>query len=212
MNEVTITVLNKDVERTSQKKVLPEVFAVKSNGFLIAQSAKKYLSNQRKAGATTKTRSFVNGSGVKIWKQKGTGRARHGDRQAPIFVGGGVSHGPTGEQNYHLKINKKANRKAVCALLSEKLKAKKLFLIGDLEFNKTKQAAGFIWKVKEKFDQKGSIFLVQSKEAQIKQVFGNISGVEMLDANNINAYDLLRAPFVLMTKDALVSIEKGAEK
>ncbi len=89
------------------KVTLPsEIFAAKINNQLMAQAVRVFLANQRKARAKTKTRGKVEGSGKKIWAQKGTGRARHGDRYAPIFVGGGISHGPTGKENFKLKMRK----------------------------------------------------------------------------------------------------------
>lgn len=195
-------------EKVSERKADPEIFGVSAGSFLVAQTAKKYLSNQRMAGAKTKTRSDVIGSGAKIWRQKGTGRARHGDRKANLFVGGGVSHGPTGAQNFKQRLNQKMTEKAIFSSLSDKLREKKLFLLPEFELKNTKQAAVFLAKAKEKLGVKKQSSLLQFKEPQTRRFFGNIKDLTILEASCLNTYDLLNSPFIFMTKKALEEVEK----
>jgi len=173
---------------------------------LLSQAVRKVLSNQRKSGAKAKTRSEVTGSGIKIWKQKGTGRARHGDRQAPIFVGGGKAHGPTGTQNYHLDLPKKMRQKAVLGALSAKLEEKKAFLLGDLQIAKTKEAFTFVEKVREKFALKGKILFICSRGEEGKRYFRNLRGITVLNSQMLNTYQLLASEAILLTGEALKEI------
>lgn len=208
MSNQTIPVLSLEGEKVSERKADEKIFAVSAGSFLISQAAKKYLSNQRMARAKTKTRSDVIGSGAKIWRQKGTGRARHGDRKANLFVGGGVSHGPTGTQNFKQRLNQKMTEKAIFSLLSDKLKEKKLFLLPEFELKNTRQAAAFLKKAKEKLGVRKQLSLVQFKEPQIKRFFGNIKDLTILEASCLSVYDLLNSPFILMTTGALGEVEK----
>jgi len=109
-----------------------EIFEVKINEPLMAQAVRVHLANQRRAKPKVKNRSEIRGSRRKIWRQKGTGRARHGDRYAPIFVGGGRAHGPTGQENHQLKLTKKMKRRALFAALSLKLKQGEVVAVKDL--------------------------------------------------------------------------------
>ena len=119
MKNLKIAVINAQGEVVGETKLALRLGETSGAVALVAQTARAFLANQRKARAHAKTRAEVVGSGAKIWRQKGTGRARHGDRQAPIFVGGGVAHGPTGAQNYRQKISQKMGRRAVLAVLAQ---------------------------------------------------------------------------------------------
>ena len=135
--------------KVGQINLPSEIFGAKINEPLMAQAVQAYLSNQRKAKAKAKHRGEVTGSRRKIWRQKGTGRARHGDRYAPIFVGGGVAHGPTGEENYSLKLTRKMRRVALISALSAKWKEQKILFVenlGTIE-PKTKKAAQLLVKL-----------------------------------------------------------------
>ena len=112
-------------KKTSTTSVKKKFFEAKINSSLMAQAIRVYLSNQRQAPAKTKSRGEVKVTKKKVWRQKGTGRARHGSRNAPIFVGGGKAHGPSGTQNYKLKMSKKMKKASLFSALSEQFKAKK---------------------------------------------------------------------------------------
>lgn len=184
---------------------------LESEPILIAQMARAFLANQRKARAKTKTRTEVEGSKSKIYRQKGTGRARHGDRQAPIFVGGGVAHGPTGGQNYHQKVNKKASRKAILSLLADKISQKQLFLLDKFDFKKTKEVAIMINKIKE--DQKTKkVGIVYSKDKELLRLSRNIEDVQLTSASSLSSYFLLKTDTLLLTNSALEEIENLNKK
>ena len=114
-----------DGKKAGKIEVPKAVFGAKVNEILLAQYRRVFLNNQRRAKPKSKTRGEVTGSGKKIWRQKGTGRARHGDRYANIFVGGGVAHGPTGKENYSLKLTRKMRQSALSSALSQKQASQK---------------------------------------------------------------------------------------
>src|SRR3989337_4248642 len=121
----TINIKGTDAEKT----VLPkDVFEKKVKPVILAQAVRVWLSNQRAANAKTKTRTEVSKTTAKMYKQKGTGRARHGSYSAPIFVGGGVAHGPTGGENWKLKLPAKMTKKALLGALSIRAREKKLIV------------------------------------------------------------------------------------
>lgn len=203
-----ISVINKEGESIAEKTAPAEIFGADSNPSLLTQAVRAFLSNQRHARGQVKTRSGVTGSTVKIYKQKGTGRARHGDRQAPIFVGGGVSHGPTGLQNYKKEFNQKMGRKAIFAAFSQMLKAKKLYILADLKVSKTKEASLMMETYKEKFSLGGRIALVCEKDEELKRYFRNIENLTIIDSGSLNAYLLLRQDSVLLTEKAYEEVLK----
>jgi len=123
-----------------------EIFGKEVSEKLLAQAVRVYLANKRQAPAKTKSRGEIKTSKRKIWRQKGTGRARHGSRNAPIFVKGGVAHGPRGNQNFSLKMPKKMKRAALLGALTNKADDKKIFVIEDFTKikPKTKEAQKLI--------------------------------------------------------------------
>lgn len=208
MKTLKISVLNQEGE-VSGKKVLPaQVFTVKASPALISQAVKGFLANQRRSRAKTKTRAEVVGSGAKIWRQKGTGRARHGDRQAPIFVGGGMAHGPTGEQNYKQKLNRKMARKVIFSILGEKLRENKLFFLDNIVFKKTKDAGLFLQKVRKTLDTKDKISFLLAENEDLKRYLKNLEGVFVLGVKSLNPYFLLRTDFLFLTRQAEEELEK----
>lgn len=209
-----IPVLNNKAEILEEMTVEPRIFGEKPNDSLVAQSVRVYLSNQRKARAKTKTRTMVTGSGFKIWKQKGTGHARHGDRKAPIFVGGGVSHGPTGSQNYRLKFNRKMAQKALAVVLSDKMKNKKVFFVKEFDFKKTKEANNFINEAKENLKLKGSTGILFSPKEKIGRIFRNIPGVIIINTSSLFTYSFLSANSLFITQMAYEDLKNrfGVEK
>lgn len=194
--------------------VLPrEVFAAKINSALMAQAVRVYLANQRQATAKTKTRGEVRGSGKKIWRQKGTGRARHGDRYAPIFVSGGVAHGPRGNQNYHLKLSKKMRQAALRSALTAKLKEKEVVLIDGLKKiePKTKSAKEALVKVlKDNLDPKKDCLLVlPEKWEKTIRAFRNLPFVDISLVTNLNTYTVLNHDYLVFAPEAITKLAEG---
>jgi len=177
----------------------------KDNPKLIAQAIKTYLSNQRCAYAKTKDRGDVNGSTRKIWRQKGTGRARHGDIRAPIFVGGGVAHSPTGEGNWKKKMSKKMRSKAMMVALGERLREGRIIVVQGLEEikPKTKLANQFIQNLKtnsEVAKKARQLVLITNKgNSMLKRAFSNLrsKGINICLIDSLN-------PYIVLENDLLI--------
>jgi len=198
--------------RKSGKINLPkEIFGAPINKQLMAQVVRVYLSNQRQSTAKTKTRAEIKGSRIKIWRQKGTGRARHGDRYAPIFVGGGRAHGPTGEENYKLKMSKKMKQKALFSALTNKLKDKGIIAIKGLAKiePKTKKMAELIAKLplkkKEKKARLKILLILPEILENVIRAGRNLAGLDLSQASQLNTYQVLG-------HDQLVLMEESIEK
>lgn len=180
---------------------LPEsVFGQKINSRLLAQAVRVFLANQRKAHAKTKSRGEVAKSTRKIYKQKGTGGARHGALSAPIFVGGGIAHGPRGIENYSLNLSRVLCRKALFSALSARVQEKSL-LVADLEKvePKTKSMA----RVLRKIIPEGSLTIVYSGKNELKRAARNIEDVHLVRANQLSAYHVLVGKNMLITPGAI---------
>lgn len=191
-----------------------EIFAAKINEPLMAQAVRVYLSNQRKAGAKTKTRGEIKRTKGKWYRQKGTGKARHGPRSAPIFVGGGIAHGPTGKENFNLKMPKKMKRQALFSALTTKFKNKEVMVVKGLEKvkPKTKQMVKIIenLKLKTKNDkEKLKISLIlPGVLGNVIQAARNIKGVNLIQANLLNTYEVLNGGKLIFMKDAIKKIKE----
>lgn len=204
-----IQVVDTTGKSTGKLKLPDEIFAVKANPKLLAQAVRVYLANQRQGTAKVKKRGEVRGSGRKIWRQKGTGRARHGDRYAPIFVGGGIAHGPTGKQQYKLSLSKKMRRKALFAALTKKREEKQLIVIEGLEKlkPKTKLMNEVLKKLTSESSGRISIILSENSDSVIRGV-RNIQKVKLLPARKLNAYQVLNDGTIILMKDAVRLIKQ----
>ncbi len=168
------------------------------------------MSNQRKSKAKAKERGEISGSTKKIWRQKGTGRARHGDRYAPIFVGGGVTHGPRGDQNWRLSMPKKMKQKAFFSLLSSKAKKGKIIAVqelGKIE-PKTKVAALFLQKVLQGKDPKVLVIASPGKAENVYRSFKNLPKVKIAFFDKLNTYQVLNSEWLVFEKEVLSLLEK----
>ena len=197
MKNLKVTIINAQGEAAGEASLTGQT----ASPLLVAQAVRAFLANQRKALAKTKTRGEVNGSKSKIYRQKGTGRARHGDRQAPIFVGGGVAHGPAGNQNFKQALNQKMTQKAILTVLAEKAKEGKVFIL-EADFKKTKEAAAFLAKIQESFKLPWPVAFVVDKNEEIRRALKNLEKVKVLSVENLTTYPLLKAKAVFMSKTA----------
>jgi len=192
----------------------PEIFAAEVNPQLMAQAVRVYLANQRKAQPKTKTRAEVNRTKAKWYRQKGTGRARHGSRAAPIFVGGGVAHGPTGEQNYKLKMPKKMKKAALFSALTSKFKEKEILVVEGLEKiePKTKKMAEFLTKSKiqpANRRTKSKILLVLPKLLENIVLAGrNLKNLEITQANDLNTYQVLASDRLIFLPESIDKLKE----
>lgn len=187
--------------------VLPQsVTTAKVNATLLAQAVRVYLANRRQGSAATKTRGEVEGSTRKIYKQKGTGRARHGAIRAPIFVGGGIVFGPK-PRDYGLELTKSMRTKALLSALSNKYKESSLVVIEDLENTqpKTKVMAGILHKVA---GDTSSTLVVGSNAKTTVRAARNISNIDIIPAASLNAYDVVSHAKMIITKPGLKVLEE----
>ena len=201
--------------KKSDQITLPsKIYAAKVNNQLMAQAVRVYLSNQRKAGAKAKTRAEVSGSGRKIWRQKGTGRARHGDQYAPIFVGGGVAHGPTGSENYQLKMSKRMRQQALFSALTSKFKDGEIIVVKGLAKiePKTKEMMMVLekltrnWKLETR-NWKLTLVLPELIENVIRAA-RNIEGVKLTQINMLNTYDVLNGGKLIFMKESIDKLKE----
>ena len=183
-----------------------EIFGAKINESLMSQAVRVYLANQRQGTVKTKDRGEVNKTTKKIWQQKGTGRARHGSKRAPIFVGGGLAFGPR-PRNFSLNLSKKMKTLALFSALSSKLKGQELKIVKGLETiaPKTKIMVDVL-KNLGIGDVKKVLLVMPKADSSSKNVYRasrNIEGVEILSANTLNAYRILDNKLVLLMKDSI---------
>lgn len=183
-----------------------EIFGAKINPQLMAQAVRVYLTNQRQGTSSTKTRGEVTGSTRKIYRQKGTGRARHGGVRAPIFVKGGVAHGPK-PRNFELKLSKKMKKASLFSALTAKLQDKQVKIISGLDKlePKTKEMVKVLTQL-ELHTAKHILFVVpqeKDKAQQVIRISRNIDGVTYMSATQLTTYEVLNHAVLLMTKDAV---------
>ncbi len=188
---------------SSGKMDLPDsVFSVVAKTHVLHDAVRAYLTNQRQGTRATKGRSDVNVSGRKPWKQKGLGRARSGSAASPVWVGGGVAHGPK-PYDYSSRLPKKARRLAVRAALSDKAREGGLKVVEGLDVSepKTRQAI----ELMRSLDVEGRkcLFVLASKSENMIRATGNIPGAKTTVARDVNVYDVLNSDVVVMDKDAV---------
>lgn len=200
--------------RTTSSMVLPkEIFGSEVNKKLLAQALRVYMTNQKQFSASTKTRGEVRGSTAKIFRQKGTGRARHGAIRAPIFVGGGIVFGPT-PRKVRLDLPKKMKKAALISALSSKMQDSGILGISGLEkaTGKTKEMAQLLKQLNSKFKMQnsklGSILIVTGEKMDnVVRGVRNIPEVDVLPANLINAYEVLKHQMLILTKEAVEKLK-----
>ena len=199
--------------RSTETITLPkEIFGVDINKALMTQAVRVYLANQRRGTVKTKSRGEVNISTRKIYRQKGTGRARHGAASAPIFVGGGVAMGPR-PRDYSMKLTQKAKQKSLFSALSSKVKDGEIMLVAGLTKlePKTKNMVQLLQKLQLN-GKKQRLLLVTPKSSKdfdsVIRVSRNIEGVTIVPSNLLNTYEILRAKQILLMKEAIDVIKE----
>lgn len=186
-----------------------EIFKVSASPRLLAQYVRVYLANQRQGTQSVKSRGEVVGSTRKIYKQKGTGRARHGDRKAPLFVGGGAAHAPH-PRDFSLKMNKKQKRKAFRFALSLKHKDKNIHVFDD--FSVLTPKTSNLTKIlnSQNFDKKAKCLIIYLKESSKNLTLAgrNIENIGLREISTLNTYDILLADKLIFAKDSLDFLNK----
>ncbi len=207
-------IYNIKAESIGELSLSKDFFAAKISEKLISQAIRVYLANQRSSFAKAKTRSEVAGTRQKVWAQKGTGRARHGNRTAPVFVGGGSALGPDGQQNYSLKISKKMKAVALKSIFSKFAENKRILIIDSFtDLNpKTKEGLKLITglKASDEVLSKSSKIGIITKETlpSVKRAFGNLPKINLLTLKSLNVYDLSNQNFLIFSQDAIESLVK----
>lgn len=180
--------------------------------YAVQAAVKTYLANRRQATAKTKNRSEVSGSGKKLWRQKGTGRARMGNIRSPIWRHGGVVFGPRGNQNYKLKFNKRENDWAVRSALSDKVLEKALIVLTETPFSspKTKDFASAL-KALNGGDKKTLIVLGAVDENLIKAA-RNLPNIKLTDPSDMSVYDIVDAQSLIIVENAIAKPVAASEE
>ena len=189
-------------------EVLDKIFSVKINKKLINNVLYKTNANYKGRHAKTKQQNEVSGPTSKIYAQKGTGNARHASRKAPIFVGGGIAHGPKGQLSYKKrKLNKSEKRNSIASLISEKNKNNNLVIFSDFsnEIKKTKEMSLII----KKFEISNSLIILdKSSKDNIEKSIRNIPNIKVTDVNHFSAFDIVKFNKVVFTESSVKELEK----
>lgn len=196
---------DKTGKESGKHQLNPAVFDVEVNYEAVKEYLLLQLSNKRRSNASTKTRSEVAGGGRKPWKQKGTGRARAGSTSSPVWVGGGVAHGPTGK-NHTKKMPKKVRRLALRSILTDKARGGGLVVIEDLslESKRTKDAVAII----NNLGAEKVLFIEPERVEGLELSTRNLPDVKTLIYKNINPHDLINYSKVVVLESALAKIEE----
>ena len=199
--------LNLDGKKTSIE-VLDKIFSGNINRTLVNNVLYKTNANYKGRRAKTKQQNEIKGSTSKIYAQKGTGNARHASRKAPIFVGGGVAHGPKGQLSYKKrKLTKNEKRLSIASLITEKNKLNNLAIFSDFasEIKKTKEMS----KIINKFEINNSLIILDKKSKdKIFKATRNIPSVKVTDVNHFSAYDIIKFKKVVFTESSVKELEK----
>ncbi|MCK4745012.1 50S ribosomal protein L4 [Candidatus Parcubacteria bacterium] len=224
---IVVKKYNQQLDEIGKQELNSAVFGVKAKPALIKQVVVAQQANSRQVLAHAKDRSEVRGGGKKPWKQKGTGRARAGSSRSPIWIGGGVTFGPTKERNFSLKINKKMKKKALFMCLSDKVKNEKIILFDKIELEKiqTKKIVEILKKIDakiisskiEKSDEKKNrskkrkdsvLLILTDKSENIVKSTRNIPNIKTIKSDCLNVVEVLKYKYLIITVNAVKEIEK----
>lgn len=203
---MTAQTFNLKGEKLKETTLPEELFGLKVKPIVLAQAVRVYLSNIRAGSAKTKTRAEVAKTTAKMFKQKGTGKARHGSWAAPIFVGGGIAHGPDGLQNYKLKFPEAMRKLAMKGALSVKAADKKVCIVAGAEeaSGKTKEIAQLV----KKAGLDRVLVVTGVKQKQFNRAIKNLDGITQISVGQLNTYTILKYRNLLITKEALGELKK----
>ncbi len=199
--------LNLDGKKSSIE-VLDKIFSAKINRKLISSVLYKTNANYKGRHAKTKQQNEVAGPTSKIYAQKGTGNARHASRKAPIFVGGGIAHGPKGQLAYKTrKLNKSEKKQSIASLISEKTKDKNLLVLNDFnnQIKKTKEMSLIL----KKFEITNSLIILdKSSKDKVEKSIRNIPNIKVTDINHFSAFDMIKFKKIVFTESSVKELEK----
>jgi len=208
MADTKVKLYNFSGEKIGEEKLNPSIFNVEVKPKLVQELVLAQQANARQALAHTKGRSEKRGGGKKPWRQKGTGRARHGSIRSPLWAGGGVTFGPTSKRNFSVKVNKKLKKQVLKMVLTDKVKDDKLVLVDayNLPTAKTKILQTNLDKLPIK-DQKVLIVTKTAKD-NIILASNNLPKVETIGYNSLNILDILKYKYILISKELIKKVEE----
>jgi large subunit ribosomal protein L4 len=205
-----VNVKNASGTTIEELELRDDIFGIKPNTAVMHQALVRQLANKRLGTHKTKTRGEVSGTTAKWYRQKGTGRARHGDRKAPIFVGGGQAHKPV-PRDYTQKMPRKMRRLALRSALSAKAAAEQIIILDKLVFDEPKTVE--VLQLMDNLQISGSaVILLSERNENVEKSARNLENVKTLRAGYLNIRDLLGHNYVIMPKDAVSQIESFLAK
>ncbi|MFC1730851.1 50S ribosomal protein L4 [candidate division KSB1 bacterium] len=203
-------IYNQEGKATGKVKLPEAIFGLKWNGDLVHQVVIGMQANKRTPIAHTKNRGEVSGGGKKPWRQKGTGRARHGSSRSPIWRGGGITFGPRNDKDYSKKINKKMKTKALYVALSQKLRDGEILFVDTISLSAPKTSGaknvltalssvdGFNTLVSKK--NNSALVALNEKDSVVEKSFDNMGNIEVDEVRNLNTLDVLTYKYIIITK------------
>ena len=207
-----LDVIDQKNNKVDTLEVSEKVFNTRWNPDLVHQALTIQMANRREVLAHAKGRGEVSGGGKKPWKQKGTGRARHGSTRSPLWAHGGVAHGPKKERNFTKSINKKMNRLALASALSQKIKDKEIRVIDTLELGETAPKTKIVSNIVRALHGAGKaasmLIIAHSQNKKINTAASNIAKIHTISAHSLNIYDVMRSKNIIIEKTAIKEIEE----
>ena len=199
-----LDVLDQTGKKVGEHELNPKVFDVEVNAPVMHQVVVAGQAAARRGTHATKTRAEARGGGRKPWRQKGTGRARHGSIRSPLWVGGGIAHGPK-PRSYEMRVNKKEKRLALRSALTDRARQDRIRILDGLEFDAPKTASAV--EVIESLNLHGRILLVVAgRDENVEKSFRNLPYVKLDHVGQLATYDVLYADWIVFTKDALEAV------
>jgi large subunit ribosomal protein L4 len=199
-----VNVINSKAQKVSQIDLVDAIFNIPVKGSILHEVVTMQLARRRSGSASVKHRSDVKGSGRKLYRQKGTGRARRGDIKSPLLRGGGSTFGPD-PRSYAYKVPKKVRRLALKMALSSKLKEEKLVVLDEFELDKIKTRE-FV-KVMNVLNTKNALIITEKKDKNLELSARNVPNIKVLRVEGLNVYDILKYRNVVLLESSIKSIE-----
>ncbi len=202
-----LTVVDAGGKKVGTKEVSDSLFATEVKTGLLYETTRLQRASKRAGTHTVLTRAKVRGGGAKPWRQKGTGRARAGSSSSPVWVGGGIAHGPK-QRDYSFKLNKKEKRLAICSALSARVAEGKVIALDSFGLSeiKTKEAYTVLSKIGVS-ENSSTLVVLKENDQTVEKSLRNISGIKVINVAGLNVYDILNANYLVVVGDALEGIE-----
>ncbi len=201
-----IPVYNMNGEKIEDLKVSDDIFNTEISKAVVHQALVRQQANMRRGTHSTKTRGEVRGGGRKPWRQKGTGRSRHGSIRSPLWRGGGITFGPR-PRDYSKKMPKKMRKLAICSVLTDKVSQEKMIAMDEIKFE-TPKTKDFIAMMKKLGMEENALFVIGDKNFGVEESASNLPDVKVITLDIINVYDILKYDRLVMTKDAISRVEE----